>query len=541
MSVGPMLRRRSLLGAAGAMLPAAAGWSGAAAAEPSTLRVAMTMADIPLTTGQPSQGGEGQRFMGVTVYDALINLDLSNADKAAALRPGLAVSWESDPATRTVWTLKLRSGVKFHDGSTFDADAAVFNFDKLMNRKAAWYDQAQATQGATYIPSVVSYRKLDDMTFEITCRAPDAVFPWQLANVYMSSPARWKEMGGDWGQVAQKPSGTGPWVLDSFVPRDRATLHRNGDYWDKARVPKTERLILFAMPDASTRVNALLSGQVNWIEAPPPDAVPQLKSAGMTIVTNVYPHVWPYQLSTLPSSPFHDVRVRKAANLGIDRDGLVKLLGGLAVPAKGMVTPGHPWFGKPSFDIKYDPDAARALLKEAGYGPDKPCKVKLGISTAGSGQMQPLPMNEFVQESLQDVGFEISFDTMDWESLRARRRAGCEAPENKGVDGINNSWSFGDPDIGIIQASWSAMKPPRGFNWGSFSDPVVDDLCTRANVEFDVDKQNALLAQIHEHYVDQAMWVWVVHDLNPRAMAPDVKGFVSAQSWMQDLTPVSVG
>jgi ABC-type transport system substrate-binding protein len=357
----------------------------------------------------------------------------------------------------------------------------------------------------------------------------------------MSSPARWKEMGGDWAKVASHPSGTGPWILDSYTPRDKALLHRNVHYWDPKRVPQCENLVLMTMPDASTRVAALLSGGVDWVEAPPPDAVPQLKAAGMQIITNVYPHVWPYQLSTLPTSPFADVRVRKAANLAIDRDGLVKLLGGLAVPAKGMVTPTHPWFGKPSFDIRFDPDEARRLLKEAGYGPDKPVKVKFLISTAGSGQMQPLPMNEFVQDNLKDCWFDVSFDTMDWEALRARRRGGVDMPENKGADALNNSWSFADPDIGLITASWSVMKPPRGVNWGDYSDPVADDLAARAKVAFDVPTQNQLLAQLHTRIVDQAMWIWVVHDLNPRALGPNVKGFVSAQSWIQDLTPVRVG
>jgi ABC-type transport system substrate-binding protein len=84
------------------------------------------------------------------------------------------------------------------------------------------------------------------------------------------------------------------------------------------------------------------------------------------------------------------------------------------------------------------------------------------------------------------------------------------------------------------------MKPPRGVNWGSYNDPVADGLAAKAQAEFDPAEQDALLAQLHTRIVDQAMWVWVVHDLNPRAMAPNVKGFVSAQSWLQDLTPVSV-
>src|ERR1700681_4566392 len=96
--------------------------SGAASAG-SVLRVAMTLADIPLTTGQSSQGGEGQRFIGVTLYDALVNWDLSKRDEAAKLVPGLALSWSVGEGSGTVWTFKLRPNVKFHDGSIFNADA----------------------------------------------------------------------------------------------------------------------------------------------------------------------------------------------------------------------------------------------------------------------------------------------------------------------------------------------------------------------------------------------------------------------------------
>jgi ABC-type transport system substrate-binding protein len=531
------ISRRALMAAATAsgVAPAAV-----RAESASALRVAMTLADIPLTTGQPSQGGEGQRFIGITLYDGLINWDLSRADVSAPLAPGLALSWEVDAATRTVWTFKLRPGVKFHDGSDFTADAVVWNLDKLLNKASPQYDQAQATQSGPWIASIRSYQVIDPLMVQITTLQPDAVFPYQVVNLYMSSPARWKALGGDWNKVASAPSGTGPWIMEKVVPRDRAELRRNAGYWDPRRIPKSERLILRCMPDATTRLSALLSGQVDWVEAPPPDAVKQLKTAGMQVVTNVYPHIWPYQLS-FKDSPFLDIRLRKAANLAIDRDGLVDLLGGLALPAKGMVTPKHPWFGKPAFDIKYDPDQAKALMKEAGFGPSRPVKVKFLISAAGSGQMQPLPMNEFIQENLREVGFDVTLDTMDWEALRARRRGGIEQPENKGADGLNNSWSFADPDIGLIGTGWSLKRPPGGYNWGGFSDAEADRLASAAKVAFDPASQDALLARLHARLVDQAMWIWVVHDLNPRALGPTVKGYVEAQSWMQDLTPVSVG
>ncbi len=514
--------------------------SSGATAQEKVLRVAMTAADVPLTTGQPSQGGEGLRFMGVTVYDGLVNWDLSSFEKAAVLKPGLAESWSVSDSDKTVWTFKLRRGVKFHDGTDFNADSVVWNFDKLMKRDAPQFDQAQSIQGSQYYGTIASWRKIDDFTVEIKTKKPDSVLPYNLANLYFSSSANWEKLGKDWNKVAFSPAGTGPWMLKTLVPRERAELVKNPNYWDPKRIPKSDRLVLLPMPDANTRVAALLSGQIDWVEAPPPDAIPRLKSQGMQIVTNQYPHIWPYQISYLEDSPFRDIRVRKAANLAIDREGMVKLLGGLATPAKGMITKGHPWFGKPTFDLRYDPKEAMRLLAEAGYSPSKPAKIKVIISPAGSGQMQPLPMNEFVKENFRDVGIDMEFEVMDWEALRGRRRAGAWAPENKGMHGVNNSWAFWDPDIGLLKTAASFEPVPTGFNWGRYTDPKADDLVTRAKLAFDPEEQNKLLAELHTHIVDQAMWIWMVHDLNPRAMSPKVKGFVQAQSWVQDLTTVEM-
>src|SRR6185369_5796947 len=101
-----------------------------------TLRIGMTASDIPLTTGQTDNGGEGMRFMGYTVYDALINWDLSSATKPSGLVPGLVTSWGVDEgdASKTKWIFKLREGVKFHDGSDFSADTVVWNLDKIIKK-----------------------------------------------------------------------------------------------------------------------------------------------------------------------------------------------------------------------------------------------------------------------------------------------------------------------------------------------------------------------------------------------------------------------
>jgi peptide/nickel transport system substrate-binding protein len=534
-----MLRRTLLKGlAASASLPA---FVRSAHAAPGTLNVAMTLADIPLTTGQPSGGSEGARFIGMTIYDGLINWDMSRGDVPATLTPGLAESWTIDPETKTSLTFKLRRGVKFHDGSAFNADAVVFNLDKLLNKSSPQYDQAQATQAGVQIFPIKSYRKIDEFTVEITTHQTNSVFIYQMPQIFMSSPARWEEMGRDWTKVASRPSGTGPWILDKLVPRDRAELVRNPNYWNAGRIPKSERLVLFCIPDGTTRVAALLSGKVDFIEAPPSDTFGRLRSSGMQVIIKPYPHIWPYQLSVVSDSPFKDVRVRKAANLAVDRKGLCELLGDTAMPAKGMYPDNSPWFGKPSFEIKHDPKAAKALLAEAGYGPSKPAKIKLLIAPAGSGQMNPMPMNEFIQENLRDVGFEVELQVMEWEALRSRRRLGADAPENKGAHGLNHSWGLHDPDGALMGPVSSTSHPAKGgYNWGIYTDPKADALIAAAKAEFDPAKQNEALARMHEYMVDNAVWLWVVHDLNPRALSPKVKGFTQAQSWFQDLTPVSV-
>ncbi|MBR0643058.1 ABC transporter substrate-binding protein [Plastoroseomonas hellenica] len=501
------------------------------------LRVGMTAADIPSTTGQPNQGAEGIRFCGITAYDALTNWDLSRSDVKARIRPGLAESWSTDPARRTAWTFRLRQGVLFHDGSEFDAAAVVWNLDKVMNNQAPQYDSAQAAQAATFVAPIASYRVIDGSTVEIVTKQPDANLPTKLVAVFMSSPKRWRDLGGNWDRFAAQPSGTGPWCIDRVVPRERVEFSRNARYWDPARVPKCDRLIVQPMPDANTRGAALLSGQVDWIEAPSPDMIPRLRQSGMQIVTNPYPHIWPYLLSTLPDSPFRDIRIRRAINLGIDREGLVAMLGGTAIAARGMVVPNDPWFGRPEFQVRHDPAAARRLLAEAGFGPRNRCPATVLISTSGSGQMQPLPMNEAIKQGLEEVGFDIRFDVMEWETLRGRRRAGARAPENRGAHALNSSLGSADP-TSIIDAVWSTRAPPVGLNWGWFNDPRIDAIAAAAEVEFEPEKQDRLLTELHAAFVDNALWAFIVHDLNPRALSPRLRGFVQAQSWQQDLTSV---
>jgi ABC-type transport system substrate-binding protein len=531
-----MLRKRFLAVTAVALL------LGAAASPPSvgqTLRIAMTASDIPTTTGIPNNGGEGFRFLGFPAFDGLIDWDFTRPDQIAGLTPGLAASWKIDESDHTRWVFSLRDGVKFHDGSALTADAVMWNLDRFYNEKSPQFDAPASAIVRSFVNMLDRYQKIDDRTIAIYTKSPFSFFPYTVPTMLMVSPTQWEKTGRSWTEFAKAPSGTGPFRITKVVQGQSVEMSRNESYWDKDRIPKLTKLIVIPMPEATTRLAALRSGQVDWIEVPPPDAIPSLKAAGFQISLWPYPHVWPYIFNVGEGSAFHDRRVRMALNYAIDRDELVKFLNGTATPAYGLYPPENPYFGKPEQRYGHDPEKAKALLAEAGYGPNHPLEAKVMISTSGSGQMVPLPMNEILQQQVQTVGFKLDFDVVDWGTMLVVKRTAPSAPVAHGVDALNNSLGFSDP-VSMFRYFSTTSFSPNGINWGHYADPRVDGLLAQAQQSFDSEQQIELLAQAHAIVVDEAAWAFIVHDLNPRAMSSKVKGFQPAQSWYQDFTRVTV-
>jgi peptide/nickel transport system substrate-binding protein len=529
--------------------------SPAAQAQEKTLRIAMTAADIPRTLGQPDQGFEGNRFTGIPIYDALTQWDLSKADAPSVLIPGLSTSWAVDAKDKTKWVFKLRPGVKFHDGSAFNADAVVWNVQKVLDKEAPHFDASQVGVTASRMPTLRSARKIDDLTVELNTSEPDAFLPINLTNLFMASPTQWaaklqavpasvtvpaERAKAAWTAFAADPSGSGPFKVTRFLARERLELAANKTYWDAKRVPKIDKVVLLPMPEANARTAALLGGQVDWIEAPSPDAVPQITQRGFKIYTNAQPHVWPWQLSFVDGSPWLDKRVRQAANLCVDRGGMKQLLGGMMAEPKGTVPPGHPWWGNPKFDIRYDVKAAQALMAQAGFSAAKPLKVKVQISASGSGQMQPLPMNEFAQQSLKQCFFDVDFDVIEWNTLFTNWRKGAKDPSANGASAVNISFAAMDPFFAMVRFVSTKAYPPVSNNWGYYGNAEVDKLVADARNSFDDKARDAALAKLHAHIVEDAPFVWIAHDVGPRALSPKVKNVVQPRSWFIDIATMTM-
>ena len=500
----------------------------------SVLRVAMTAGDIPDWTGQPDQGFEGYRFVGWSLYDALINWDLSRSDREAPMTPGLAVKWGIDPKDNKRWVFELRKGVKFHDGCALDADLVVWNIQRLIDDKTPGFHPVHYARYRTRTVNIDHAEKIDPSTVAIYTKTPDSLTPYAMSMWYMISKCAAEKVNYDYAQYAKAPAGTGPYKFDRMVPRERLELTKNADYWDPRRVPKHDRLVLIPMPEATTRAAALLAGQIDFLEAPSPDTIPRLKSAGMNVVTLPYPHNWHYQLNFV-EPPFNDVRVRRAANYALNRDEMVDMLGGVAQPGYAIYTPTAKLYGNP-VKYLYDPKKATALLKEASC---YPCAITLAISTSGSGQMQPLPMNELVKAQLEAAGFKVKLEVMDWNALLDVGIKGREKYPQ--YSGINISRATQDPGYGLLRFVTKQQWSPAGGNWGWYVSPEIEDLTKEAMATFDDEARDLLLTRIHEIASRDAVMLFVTHDLNPRALSPKLKGFVQAQSWFQDLTQIVVG
>ncbi|MDN2582917.1 ABC transporter substrate-binding protein [Aquibium sp. ELW1220] len=499
-----------------------------------TLRIAISLSDIPNLWAVPTGGFEGARFGGYTLFDPLVSWDMSSADKPSGLVPGLAESWSVDPDNQKRWIFKLREAT-FHDGSPWNADAAIWNFEGYLNRDAPHFHPGRAGMAGARTQSIAGYGKIDDMTIYLETKYLNSLLPFELSTLFFASPARHAEVG-NWENFAVNPSGTGPYAFVSLTPGSELRLKAYESYWNPQRVPRTPELVLMPVPDANTRVAALRSGQVDLVDTLPPDSIPSLEAAGFTIIENTYPHSWIWRLNFTEDSPFSDIRVRKAANLAIDRDAIVEFLGGHATAAKAFAQPGSPWYGKPAFEFRYDPEAAKALLAEAGYGPDKPVELTIVISSSGGGQMVPLSMNEVIQSYMREVGINVTFDVRDFGTMITMLRQGAK---ESGADALNVAMTMQEPATGVVSFT-SVLAPPAGGNWGFYNNPAFDEALAAARATFDPAALDAAMSKVMEVVTDDAAALVVVHDTNPRALSPKLKGFVQAKNWYQDFTPIEV-
>lgn len=492
-----------------------------------TLVIGMTAVNIPpLDTALTSaQGYEGYRLVGYQLYDALTGYELQQSTEIPPLKPDLATSWKAN-AKATEWTFKLREGVTFTDGTPFNAAAAVFNFKRYTDPHFKYTSPELIGQAATFAGMIESVEEVDPYTVRFKTLAPDSHLPEDLSTAFMASPTAVKKEGVK--GFGAHPVGTGPFEFGSETQGQELELLPNPDYW--AGAAKLEKLILKPLADPAARIAALRSGAVNWIEYPMPDDIASLESEGFQVLANSYDHIWPWVLNS-SEGPLKDPRVRQALNYAIDRKAMAdSLLQGTAEPAFQVAPHANAAYDPANDLYSYDPGKAKELLAEAGYPNGFTMTVE--YPTSGSGNMIPQPMNEALQQELAAIGIDVKLKPVEWSALLGEVIAG-KFPA--GIDAMNISLTF------LQESSWGLYFGKEGpLNLGHYSNPKVDALLAEAQSTIDPEARSHLYQEASTLITHDAPWLFVVNDRNPRALAPNVHGFVEPKSWFIDLTNVTV-
>lgn len=408
------------------------------------------------------------------VYDRLIHRD----DKLFMV-PGLALSWKSvDDLT---WELKLRPNVKFHDGSPFTAEDVKFSFERVPTIKDS------PGLMTTYTRAIAAMEAVDALTVRIRTARPHPLVPNDLAIIpIVSKKAATGATSADFNS-GKAAIGTGPYKLVSFARGDRIELDRNEAYWGTR--PVWEKVTFRIMTNDASRVAALLSGDVNAIENVPVADMPRIKREGnMQLVAKtgyrlIYfglnhtdaaaAHFQTKAGAPLGTNPLKDARVRQAINKAISRDAIVgRVMDGAATATGQLVNSGLPGFIGDMPAGNYDPNAARALLSQAGY----PDGFRMTLHGPNNRYLMDDQIVQTVAQMLNRVGIVAAVETMPAATFFPRNNKGDFAMSLVGW--APDSAEASSPLRALI-ATKDAQKGLGNFNVG-YSNKKVDELVERA-------------------------------------------------------------
>lgn len=414
------------------------------------------------------------------IFDTLTTLD----DKGEP-QPKLAVSWTHSEDFKH-WSFKLRPGVKFHDGTPFNAQAVKENFDRQK-------DPANKCRCAFYIAFIHDVQVVDDLTVVYNLNDPSvnlaSFLTLQNSNEVIQSPTAWKTKGDDYNR---NPVGTGPYILKSWTAGDRMVLEKNPDYWNKGH-PYLDRITLKPLPDAQSRFASLQSGEADivWDDEYDPDNIQKAqKDPKMTVHTYAGSGAQVYAFNT-KVAPFDDLRVRQALVMALDRKKISQAItNGLARPATNPYGDGSWVKCKDDGALPEDAEKAKALLKDYG----KPVEFKMIVTATPRGRT----IGQVLQQLWKRVGANMEIEQVDQATIvpRAFMRQFQLTPWRI-VD-------LADPDPQMY-ANFHTGSPVALAN---YSDPELDRLLEHARTTAEVDKRSEDYCAISRLINQQAIWFW---------------------------------
>ncbi|KKM44223.1 hypothetical protein LCGC14_1561810 [marine sediment metagenome] len=471
------------------------------------------------------------------IFEGLVEYESGSTE----IQPSLATSWETSEDGKEI-TFKLRRGVKFQDGTDFNADAVVFSFARQYDTTHPYHEYGEWVYWGYMFSDVDKMLKIDDYTVKLVLKRINASIMTSLAmfTVNIVSPTNAEKWGAD---AFKHPVGTGPFKLVEWVKDDHITLEANDNYWRER--PSLDRLIFKVIPDASARLMALEVGEVQGIEYPDPAHFDRIRAnQDLKLLTEPGMNVGYMAMNTgygykdangngvrdsnepwvkTPGyfEPLTKKEVRQAINYAIDKKAIVDdLYMGTAIVAKNGMPPFMLGYNDDIEDYTYDPAKSKRLLAEAGY-PDG-FEVTLYVMPVSRPYMfDPPKIGEAIQSYLAAVGITVKFYQVDWGTYLQETEAGNHQMCLLGWTGDN-----GDPDnfMNVLYGPNSTSIGAAG-NYGFYIDEGAQFLLSQALQTYDVEKRAQYYRIFQQLVHEAAPWVYLAHSNQNVVFRKNVQGY----------------
>ena len=446
-------------------------------------------------------------------------------DQNLELQPKLATEYSSSE-DGLIWTFKLREGVKFHDGTDFNAEAVVFNFDRWMDPENPYHQGDFA-----YYPFLYGGFKGDenhliehvkatgDHELEIKLKRKTAPFLSYLAiSMFgIASPAAIEQYGE---KLNENPVGTGPFMFEEWSRNNTITLAKNPEYWMEGK-PYLDKVIFQVIPENAARLNALQTGEIDLLDGMnATDTTIVEDSAGLELLKRPSFNIGYMALNT-EKEPFNNPLVRQAINMAIDKDKIVDAFyNGLAETATSPLPPSLWGYDDSLEKYEYNVEEAKKLLKEAGF--ENGFKTKLHtMSNPRPYLPEPMKIAEAIQSDLAKVGIEAEIVSMEWATYLEDTKAGAHEMAMYGWTGV-----MADPDNFLYPNLSQTNATVPAQNIAFYKSDEFTALITEARETLDQDKRIELYKQAQQLFQKDAPWVMLAYTTPPLAQMDYVEGYV---------------
>jgi ABC-type transport system substrate-binding protein len=441
------------------------------------------------------------------IYENLVKFD-----PKLNLVPGLAEKWEQAQDGMS-WTFFLRKGVKFHDGTPFNAEAVKYFLDRMIGPE-------KPSRAGLYAPLVASAEVVDEYTVKFNMKNP---FSFLLNNIAHSasgivSPTALKAMGKD---VARKPVGTGPFKFVEWIHGDRLVLERNNDYWGGK--PKIEKVVVKTVKEDSARVMMLQSGDAQLAVRLPSEDIARLEKDSRIRLDSTETLRVLYVAFNCAKKPFDDPRVRQAFSLATDRESIVKhIYLDRALVANNIVAPRTTgYFEMPA--ISNDPEKAKKLLAEAGF----PNGIKAKFISPQGRYPKDFEMAQALQQQWKKAGIDVSLDTMEWAAYLAATR---KPPDQTEVEVFLLGWAPSSAEARWILYPLYATEQwvPQGNNRMFYSNKTFDEYVDKLTKATKADERDKYLKQAQEILAKEVPLIPILITKETIGYSSNLKGVINS-------------